>query len=122
MGRLRYTDPVDIRRHTKGRKIAAMWDYFGMLDGCYCENCCHLENHGYWKCRIYGISASEATDWVKGWTACRAYNVEGITKATLYKTLRYNTPKAEEEKPLDGQMNVFGGIEAINPKQESEDE
>lgn len=105
MGGLRYTEPWNIRRHVKGRKIAAMWDYFGMLEGCYCGNCYHLEDHGYWKCRIYGISASEATDWVKGWTACKAYNVQSINRRDIYKTLNVRV-HTEAPVQLDGQIGM----------------
>ena len=107
---MRYTDPLDIRRHTKGRKIAAMWDYFGMLEGCYCGNCIHLKSslyrdHWYHKCRIYGVSNSEATDWVKGWTACKAYNVQTINRRDIYKTLNVRV-RTEAPVQLDGQISM----------------
>ena len=101
---------MDIQRRTKGRKISAMWAEFGMLPGCYCGNCCHLierrHQRKYYKCEIYGQSASSATDWVKGWTACKAYNVVGITKTDLYKSLWHPFKKHEDDPPIEGQMEM----------------
>lgn len=101
---------LDIRRKTNGRKISAMWDYFGILQGKHCADCCHLQceiinQRNYWKCRIYGVSSSVATDWVKGWTACRAWNVIAINKRDLYKQLRHS-PKEKKGEPIDGQIEL----------------
>lgn len=101
----------DVQKKTRGRKISAMWDEFGTLYGKCCGGCCHLIKHegyrrNYYKCEIYGQSASEATDWVKGWTACKAWNVTGITKADLYKSLWRGKKQTEPEKPIEGQMEM----------------
>lgn len=103
---MKYTEPMDVRRHTKGRKITAMWDYFGMLEGCSCGDCIHLvEGTNSWKCEIYGQSASVATDWVKGWTACKAYNVQSINRRDIYKTLNSQV-RTEAPVQLDGQISM----------------
>lgn len=55
------------------RKIDAMHQYYGYGAG-YCQDCPHfvekLWARKYFKCKVYGDSASEATDWRKGYIAC----------------------------------------------------
>jgi hypothetical protein len=55
------------------RKIDAMHQYYGYGDGC-CQDCPHfvekLWDRKYFKCKVYGDSNSEATDWRKGYVAC----------------------------------------------------
>lgn len=58
------------------RKIAAMHKYFGVSElSATCRQCGHLMrvqagNRHVYKCEMYGDSASEATDWRLGYTAC----------------------------------------------------
>lgn len=56
-----------------GRKIEAMHKLYG-FGADRCENCPHLVKHVwgriYYKCSLYGDSASEATDWRLSWPAC----------------------------------------------------
>lgn len=102
---------MEIERKTKGRKISAMWDEFGMLRGHCCGECCHLVEHRYnkkyYKCEIYGKSSSSATDWVKGWTACKAFNVVGITKTDIYKSLWHPYKELKDDEPLRGQISFL---------------
>ena len=62
--------------------IAAMHRAYGRFDGVKCRTCPHLEayanasNTRYWyKCRIYGVSSSQATDWRIGFEACGAFRI-----------------------------------------------
>lgn len=83
----------DVTKANKPRKILAMLIHFGELkNGKTCEQCCHLKKYGwrgknYYKCEVYGISNSEATDWRLYYPACGAFNVEAIDKRDLYKEL-----------------------------------
>ena len=56
------------------RKIDAMHDLFGIMEGKRCGFCPHLRriirDRAYYKCECYGISSSQATDWAKSWMAC----------------------------------------------------
>lgn len=78
-----------------GRKIEAMYSMFGVFVGKTCKECPHLIqhcNHGanYYKCRIYGESYSEATDWRLKWTACGAFDkVADGNASPIYKRLQY---------------------------------
>lgn len=56
------------------RKIDAMHHYYGYGSG-LCEDCPHFCRKVYgpkswFKCKVYGTSSSESTDWRKGYTAC----------------------------------------------------
>lgn len=43
-----------------------------------CGQCGHLrDEYRYFKCEVYGASASEATDWRKKWDACGAFKRKG---------------------------------------------
>ena len=56
------------------RKIDAMYKYYGIAEKGMCGDCPHFleKEYGrkYFKCRVYGNSNSEATDWRKGYSAC----------------------------------------------------
>ena len=102
---------MDIPRKSNGRKIEAMHNMFGVLNGKCCADCCHIRcythnNRNYWKCSLYGISSSVATDWVKGWTACKAFNVMTINKKDIYKTLA-RTPREDKSEQLEGQISLW---------------
>lgn len=99
----------------KGRKIEAMYSTFGVFVGKTCEDCPHMIEHlyhgkRYYKCRIYGDSASEATDWRLKWTACWAFDKMADGNASpIYKRLQYdrNLPKTTEETPqCEGQISM----------------
>ena len=56
------------------RKIELMHQQFGVVAGKTCGECSNLTEHRYdklyRKCKIYGETSSEATDWAMRWTAC----------------------------------------------------
>lgn len=89
------------------RKIDAMYHYYGQGVG-RCEDCPHfvkkLFDKAYYKCRVYGNSNSEATDWRKGYTACGLIDKpfpEGDRR--IVETI---VSDAWQEKPIDGQMTM----------------
>ena len=56
------------------KKIEAMHIRFGTVDG-ICGDCPHFVEGLYhdkklFKCKAYGLTHSEATDWRKRWVAC----------------------------------------------------
>ena len=56
------------------RKIELMHRQFGVIEGKTCRECSNLTEHRYdklyRKCKIYGETSSEATDWAMRWKAC----------------------------------------------------
>lgn len=94
------------------RRIAAMHKRFGTNTALYCKDCSHLiccEYHDrrYYKCKIYGLSHSEASDWRRSWMACGMYNVPQDMGqiVPLMKQINHG-PKEKEELPIDGQMRL----------------
>lgn len=92
---------------TTNRKIAAMHKFFGTTPDKKCGDCPHLHTyrHGtkrWFKCEIYGESASVSTDWVKKWLACGLFDKpapKGYT--SIIRTLK-SDPKRFE--PVEGQI------------------
>ena len=90
-----------------------MYELFGKTDG-KCKNC---EHYKYWgknqvcasalrKCEVYGITASEASDWKSGYEACGLFpNKENPYNRDIME-LRIGGKKKQEEQ-IDGQMTLF---------------
>lgn len=72
---------ADLPRSSRGQgpPLAQMHARFGHgADAVTCGTCQHLVKvtHGsraYWKCRRYGVTRSEHSDWRKKWAACGAW-------------------------------------------------
>ena len=89
------------------RKIDAMHHFYGYGVG-RCEDCPHfvkkLFDNAYYKCRVYGNSNSEATDWRKGYTACGLIDKPfPENDVRVFYTI---IATAEQEKPIDGQITM----------------
>lgn len=87
------------------RKIDKMHSMFGIKQGSICKDCKHLKGglNEYRKCRIYGVSASEATDWCLKYTACGLYNKDYKGDVPI---VRLNSSDKTEEQ-IPGQMSLF---------------
>ena len=97
------------------RKIAAMHKEYGKAHGYKCGDCPWLyivQCHGksWCKCKAYGISASEATDWAKKWPACGLYRC-GVYIGHVPLLERLKRAKRPDNKPIEGHISMFGGIE-----------
>lgn len=92
------------------RRIAAMHKRFGTNTALYCKGCSHLisdmwHDRHYYKCEIYGMSHSEASDWRRSWMACGMYNVpQDMGRWVPLMEQIKHSPKIEP--PLEGQMRV----------------
>ena len=88
-------------------KIDRMYQYFGHGEGT-CKDCSNLKGgvNEYRKCRIYGISASAATDWALKYPACGMKNKDptGITPI-----VKLGDSRKKEEEQCEGQISLFGG-------------
>ena len=85
------------------RKNEKMYKLFGKAPGEKCKTCDHLKDGKRRKCRCYGVSASEATDWTLSWDACGLYNVPFPYDMPVYKWEQEKEP--EEQMP--GQLSLF---------------
>lgn len=94
------------------RKIDLMHKHFGRCPGHTCGECSNLQEHRYdkvyRKCTVYGISASEATDWAKRWEACGIFNKEYRGEPIVRPVGRGSNGKREKEpeQPIDGQIEM----------------
>lgn len=87
------------------RKIELMHRQFGVVAGKTCGECSNLTVHRYdklyRKCKIYGETSSEASDWAMRWKACGMFNKEYTGGPIMRLVVR--TANKQPEKPLDGQ-------------------
>lgn len=97
------------------RKITAMHREYGKDIAHKCADCPNLCIHAamsstgrtHYKCRVYGESFSEATDWTKRWKACGMYGHPASKGDTpLFERLKHAKRKADVE-PLDGQISMW---------------
>lgn len=91
------------------KKIDRMHAIFG-VDPCNkCGECCNFVSRRYMskilkKCRAYGLTHSQASDWAKRWTACGLFNQEYTGRKVIELTDQKNLVV-----PLEGQIDLFAG-------------
>lgn len=87
-----------------------MYRHFGTTEDQRCKGCRHLicydYNRRYYKCELYGISHSEATDWRLSYQACGMYNMH--VKRSEWVSVK-DRQRIGIVAPIDGQI----GIEVI---------
>lgn len=93
------------------RKKNAMYREYGICHDHKCKDCCNLAAHKankvWYKCKAYGESKSEATDWAKGNTACGLFNISVGSRMPLIEKLKHEQKNTEDE-PIPGQIEMFG--------------
>lgn len=92
----------------KARKQFRMYELFGKNEQHKCKECCNLLGgvNQYRKCRYYGVSASESTDWALSWNACGLFNRTDYKGIPVVKIQHWREPKQEEQ--IDGQLRLEG--------------
>lgn len=93
------------------KKIDAMHVAFGVSDPeRKCSECKYfmekIWDKKYFKCRIYGDTNSDATDWRKKYSACGLIDGE-YTGAPILEYTKRRKPTKGEERPVDGQMEFL---------------
>lgn len=92
------------------RKNELMYSLFGKRPGHTCQECCNLAKiqagqRVVRKCKCYGLSASQATDWSKKFEACGLLGK--VIKDGLEKPLFIPELEGLQNLPPDGQMEMF---------------
>jgi len=85
------------------RKIEAMYERFGRSEG-KCKDCIHLKR-GSWnypKCEVYGMTASEASDFRLKYDACGLFNKPYESDIPIIRLL----DRGKNETPIEGQMSL----------------
>ena len=91
------------------RKIQAMHNEYGRVNGHMCSECCNLSSYTqsrtWYKCEAYGNSSSEATDWAKRNIACGMFNkpFDKSQRLPLIEKLK-REPRQSDEEPIEGQI------------------
>lgn len=94
------------------KKIELMHRTFHRCEGHTCGECSNLEEYRgntrtYRKCKAYGVTDSEASDWAKRWQACGLFNKHWGDKPIMRLVRPTRTDQEEAQRvPLDGQMNL----------------
>ena len=90
-----------------GRKVDAMREVYGKSEH-LCKECCHLlkiaHSKPHYKCKAYGISQSEATDWRAKWTGCGLFNapIDGLIPVFD----RLSEWRENDDGVIDGQIEM----------------
>lgn len=92
------------------RKIDLMHQLYGKAEPHKCRDCSNLVTGRYHdktlrKCRVYGLTHSEASDWAMKYTACRMFNKE-YTGQPIINLVKHNSSRTKVEEPLDGQIEM----------------
>ena len=98
------------------RKIDLMHNEFGRYEARICAECENMVTISYRgkklrKCKVYGVTHSEASDWAKRWTACGMFN-KAYSGRPIIKLVRKSSIAANE--PLKNQIalnDLEGGDE-----------
>lgn len=76
-----------------------------------CADCCNLltvqyGNRRIYKCRAYGATCSNASDWRKKWPACGMFG-KIVQKSVITPEIKRAFSKsAKHNQPIDGQMKM----------------
>lgn len=89
------------------RKIDLMHQCFGKdSNRRKCADCSNFIHRvgGYSKCKVYGKSCSEATDWRLSFLACGMFDQEYAGKPIVKRVV----PDRPKKTICDGQLDLFG--------------
>lgn len=90
------------------RKIFAMHKRFGTCGVFRCKDCNHLVGGKYhdkqlYKCELYGLTHSNASDWRLSYQACGMYNME-VDMDNWIPVIKQIVPKPKLQLPVNGQV------------------
>lgn len=94
------------------RKIDLMHRQFGKCEGHTCGECNNLVEGRYQgkilrKCKVYGMTHSEASDWAKRWLACGLFNKPWGDKPIIRLVRPTRIDKEEiQNAPVEGQISM----------------
>lgn len=98
------------------RKIDLMHRCFGKCPGHACRECSNLVEGRYHdkilrKCKVYGLTHSEASDWAKRWEACGQFNKPWDRGPVIQLVRSERNPKQavvpEEDTITENQISLF---------------
>ena len=94
------------------RKIDRMHFLFGKADSGECKDCPHFLRHQptdrhFYKCRAYGLSRSEATDWRVHYPACKLIESADLGPyfVPVIERMKHESRKIPE-RPIEWQIKM----------------
>lgn len=94
------------------RKIDLMHRQFGKTEGHTCRECNNLVKYyantkPVSKCKIYGETNSEASDWVQRYQACGMFNKPWDKKPVIRLVVPERKKREEPDRePIEGQLSM----------------
>ncbi len=94
------------------RKIELMYRLFGKTEGHACRECNNLikvrvNDRPLTKCKVYGETSSEASDWVQWYQACGMFNQPWNKQPIIRQVTPARTTREDiQSVPLDGQLKL----------------
>ena len=93
------------------RKINLMHRLFGICEGHACRECSNLVKGRYHdrtlcKCRVYGMTHSEASDWAGRWYACGMFNKPWDKQPVMREVVPNRKQRGTDNTPMDGQIRM----------------
>lgn len=93
------------------RKINLMHKFFGITECHAFRECCNLVKGRYHdriltKCKVYGLTHSEASDWAGRWQACGMFNKTWDKQPVMREVIPERKQKEADNTPLEGQMSL----------------
>lgn len=91
------------------RKIDLMHRQFGKSHGHACRECSNLikGSWNYSKCKVYGDTPSQASDWTQRWEACGQFNKPWDGKPIMRLVRPTRKDKEETQSTsLEGQISM----------------
>ena len=93
------------------RKIALMHRLFVVCEGHACRECSNLVKGRYHdriitKCKVYGMTHSEASDWAGRWQACGMFNKTWDKQPVMREVVPERKQKEADNAPLEGQISL----------------
>ena len=86
---------------TTKEKAEHMYQHFGKCEGHQCRECMHFRGYEYsktyFKCKVFGDTGSQATDWGATLVACGLFNKETTLKNIWLADNRWFPHKKKEE-------------------------
>ena len=97
------------------KRIDLMYSLFGRCDGKMCKDCIHFRGYRthrmIYKCKVYGVTNSKASDWRLMYKACGMYNMPYTQELTILDRKKLGKISCHEEDlppiPLEGQYTMF---------------
>ena len=92
------------------RKIDLMHQMHGKAESHECRDCSNLITGRYHdktfrKCKVYGLTHSEASDWAMKYVACGMFNKQ-YSGRPIIELVKHNSSRSVAEEPLDGQIKM----------------